>query len=310
MKQKIYILGVVTVLIIFLGTIFKVNHWPGAGWMLTIGIAALVLLFLPLAVINHYKAHGNKQNLLLHIATWLTGFVVFTSMLFKVQHWPYAGVLLTVGLIFPYVVFLPVFIITISKNKNFNIYNTVFVLFLLAVNSVFSALLALNVSRAMLHDSFNISRHYNSVEKVLNQFPANDTKPGVIQKIDDVLKVVGEYKDLILTAERTSTREWENNARDLYRPDSRDAAVDVLLTTGYARPGDKLDISMKALIKEAENTPGCEDLAKSLPAILDLRIKDQDIPSLVHHNVTNIMTWTVIYLDGVETNLKLIKTTL
>ena len=28
MKQKMYILGVVTVLIIFAGTIFKVNHWP------------------------------------------------------------------------------------------------------------------------------------------------------------------------------------------------------------------------------------------------------------------------------------------
>jgi len=310
MKQKIYILGVVTVLIIFLGTIFKVNHWPGAGWMLITGITSLVLLFLPVAVMNHYKAHGNKQNLLLHIVTWLTGFVVFTSMLFKVLHWPYAGTILTVGLIFPYVVFLPVFIITVSKNRNFNIYNTVFVLFLLALNSVFSALLALNVSRDMLHDSFNLSRHYNSVEKALDQIPEGESKTAVVQKIDDVLNVVGEYKDLILTAERTSTREWEDYARDLYRPDSRDAAVDVLLTTGYARPGDKLDLSMKALLKEAENTPGCEDLAKSLPAILDLRVKDQDIPSLVHHNVTNIMAWTVIYLDGIETNLKLIKATL
>ena len=38
MKQKIYIVGLVTTLLVFIGTIFKVNHFPGAGIMLTLGL--------------------------------------------------------------------------------------------------------------------------------------------------------------------------------------------------------------------------------------------------------------------------------
>ena len=38
MKQKIYITGLLTTALVFLGGIFKINHWPGAGIMLIVGI--------------------------------------------------------------------------------------------------------------------------------------------------------------------------------------------------------------------------------------------------------------------------------
>jgi hypothetical protein len=144
MKQKIYILGLVTTLTVFTGVIFKANHLPGAGYLMTIGIISLVLIFLPLALRNHYKVEGNNKNLILYIVTWLTCFVVFTAMLFKTMHWPGAGIALMISIPFPYLIFLPVFLFVTGKNKNFNIYYTVFVLFLLAAISGYSALLALN----------------------------------------------------------------------------------------------------------------------------------------------------------------------
>ena len=92
MKQKIYILGVITAMIISTGIILKVNHWQTAGILITAGTLILVLLFLPSALINNYKAEGNNQNRLLYIVTWITCFVVFIGMLFKIQHWPHAGI--------------------------------------------------------------------------------------------------------------------------------------------------------------------------------------------------------------------------
>jgi hypothetical protein len=261
-------------------------------------------------LINHYKGVGSRQNLLLHIATWLTCFVVFIGILFKILHWPFAGTILTIALIFPYVVFLPVFLVTTSKNKNFNIYNTVFVLLLLATNSVFSALLSLNVSAERIRDSYNLSSHYNHVEKVLDQLPANDSKSKVALKIDEALKVVDEYKDLILRSEGNSTEEWENDAGSLWRPDMRGVAIQALSTTGNAKVGEKLDNSLKALVKEIENTLGCEELTKAIPVILDLRQQYEDEPLLIWHNITNTLSWTLIYLDGMETNLKMLKATL
>jgi len=308
MKQKIYILGVVTALIIFSGVIFKVNHWPGAGYMLILGIVALILVFLPLSLRNHYKAEGNKQNLLLHVVTWLTCFVVFTGMLFKIMHWPGAGIAMSISIPFPYIVFLPAFLVTTSKNKSFNIYNTVFVLLLLAAISVFSALLALNVSKYRIRDSYNLSSHYNKVEKVLNKLPARDSQSLVCVRIDEALKVVSEYKDLILSAEGSSIEQWENVAGSIWRHDSPNVVLKVLSTTDNTKVGDKLDNSLNALVKEIENTPGCEDLAKAIPSIFDLRLQYDDDPNRVFHNLTNTLSWTLIYLDGVETNLKLIKT--
>jgi len=306
MKQKTYIFGVVTAIIIFTGTVFKLNHWPGAGYLLIIGIALLVLGFLPLALINHYKANGNRQNLFLHIVTWLTCFVVFTSMLFKIQHWPLAGVLLTIAIPFPFVVFLPVFLATTAKNKNFNIYNTVFVLMLLAASSVLSALLALNVSAQRIHDSYNLSMQYNEVGKALDQLPAKASESRIAMKIDEVLKVMDEYKNLILKVEGMTPEQY-HYAGDLLRPDVRGAAIEALSSTGNARLEELINNRVKELISEIENTPGCDELAKAIPGILDINLQDENEP---WPEMTNTLSWTFIFLDGVETNLKLIKATL
>lgn len=305
MRQKLYIFGIVTTMVVIAGTIFKINHWPGAGILLILGLGTLVLFFLPLALRNHYNAEKNRQTLLLHIVTWLTCLIVFTSMLFKIQHWPLAGILMTIALPFPYVVFLPVFLLTTSKNKNFNIYNTVFVLFLLAVSSVFSALLGLNVTRERINDSYNLSRHYNIVGQKL-KITGNEVRSPLSDKIDDVLSLVDEYRGLILRAENVDIEVWETNPGDLRRPDSQEA---VLSATGNANLMQSIERSFKDLIKEARNSQQDKDLADALPAILDLQA-DESLPILKYQNLTNALYWTLINLDGIETNLKLIRATL
>jgi hypothetical protein len=305
MRQKLYIFGIVTTMVVIAGTILKINHWPGAGILLLLGLGTLVLLFLPLALINHYNAEKNRQTLLLHIVTWLTCFIVFTSMLFKIQHWPFAGILMTIALPFPYVVFLPVFLITTSKDKNFNIFNTVFVLFLLAVSSVFSALLGLNVSRERIYDSYNLSRHYNIAEKEL-KLAGNEVSSPLTGNIDDVLNLLDDYRDLILREENMNIGDWETNPEDLQKPESQRA---ILSATGNKKLMDDIERSFRDLIQEARNSQQYKDLADALPAILDLQV-DESLPVIKYQNLTNSLSWTLINLDGIETNLKLIRATL
>jgi hypothetical protein len=308
MKQKIYILGVVSALIVFTGTIFKVNHWPAAGIMLTVGMATLILLFFPAALINNYKAVGNSQSKSLYIVTGLTCFVVFTAMLFKIMHWPLAGTWLTIALPFPYIVFLPVFLVVTSKNKNFNIYNTVFVLLLLAVNSVFAALLALNVTKARVEDSYNLSRDYNKVETVLNQLPDKYQKSSVNLKIDEVLKTVTEYQDLILQQEGLSREQWESNPGLLWRPEAPAVAGIALLKANEPFPGEKLESGIKGLLLEIGKTPGLEDLAKTAPAIFIYKEPESKEDNWAHGIfIDNNLSWALIYLDALEVNLKMIK---
>jgi hypothetical protein len=309
MKQKIYILGVVTAMIVSTGIILKVNHWPAAGILITAGTLILVLIFLPAALINNYKAEGNTRNWLLYIVTYITCFVVFIGMLFKIQHWPYAGIGLLIALPFPYIVFLPVFLVVTSKNKNFNIYNTVFVLLLLALNSVFSALLALNVSKDTIVDSYNISRDYNKVNAVMAQLPINVNESAVNVKIDEIVKITGDYQDQILKHEGMTREQWKKDPGNLVRPDNVNTAASILADNGEMPPGMKLNKAITELIDLMKQTKGFEDAAKALPSILDLdeeKGKD-DAVNFYNRNIFVPLSWALIYLDGLETNLHMIK---
>jgi hypothetical protein len=309
MKQKLYILGVITAIIISTGTIFKVNHWPAAAILITAGTFILVLLFLPAALIDNFKIEGNKQNKVLYIVTWITCFVVFTGMLFKIMHWPYAGVGLFIALPFPYVVFLPVFLIVTSKNKNFNIYNTVFVLLLLAMNSVFSALLALNVSKETIDDSYNISRDYCNVKSALAQVHVMNNESVVNMKIDEVIKITNDYQDLILKQEGTTRELWEKAPGNLLRAESPNVAVSTLEENGGEPAGMKLEKALNELVSLMEQTKGYEETANVLSMIAGLGAEGEEDPAVAFtsRNIVNNLSWVIAYLDGLEANLLMIK---
>jgi hypothetical protein len=308
MKQKLYILGLISAIIISTGLIFKVEHWPMAQIFIASGIFIMVVIFLPAALINSYKAEGDKHNKVLYIATYLTCFVVFTGMLFKIQHWPFAGMALLIALPFPYVVFLPVFLTVTSKNKNFNIYNTVFILLLLAVNSVFSCLLALNVSKDVIDDSYNLSKNYKRLEAVVTQLPQMDQQSTVNLKIDEVLKIVNDYQDKILKQEGLSREQWNINPGNLWRPEARAIAANAIYNPDGPYHGQELRNALKDLILEFRKNPGYENLAKVAPVIFDYG-EDNFVsdPRTQYDFSLSPLAWALIYLDGLEANLNLIK---
>jgi hypothetical protein len=308
MKQKLYILGVIAAMITTAGAIFKVNHWPAAGILIVAGTLTLVLLFLPAALISNYKVEGNSQNKVLYIVTYITCFVVFIAMLFKIMHWPHAGIGLIIALTFPYIAFLPVFLVVTSKNKNFNIYNTVFVLILLALNSVFSALLALNVSKSTIVDSYNISRDYCHVDAAMADLPALNEQSAVNSKIDEVLSIADKYQDLILNHEGFTREQWEKDPVNLLNPDSPNIPMSVLVNSGESYPGDRLQKALQELVALMEQSKGYQATGKALPAILRFAAENGTDPDWTIRNVAGTnLSWVLIYLDGLEANLKMIK---
>jgi hypothetical protein len=308
MKQKIYTLGLITTAIIILGALLKINHWPGGGQLIIIGIIMLVLVFLPLALRNHYRTEGNRKHRALYIVTWLTCFVVFGGMLFKVMHWPGAGKSLMLALPFPYVVFLPVFLAVTAKDKSFSIYNTVYVLFLLAGISVFSALLAMNVSKEKVDDSMGLSRSYNRLEKVLDGIPYPAGQTSVALKIDEVLQIVDDYQSMILATEGTTEEKWNNDTWTLRIPEAHDIASRALIIKGKNPTMDiRLQSSLAELISELGKSDEHNRLAEAAPAILDYRETPDPHGWTQEKFVMTPVVWSLIYLDGLETDLKLIR---
>jgi hypothetical protein len=310
MKQKIYTLGLITTSAIVIGGLLKINHWPGAAYFLIIGIVMLVLVFLPLALRNHYRTEGERKNLLLYIVTWVTGFVVFGGMLFKTMHWPGAGIALTISLPFPYVVFLPVFLVSTSRDKNFDINNTVAVLCLLAAVSIFSALLALNVSKEKINDSMELSASYNRLEKVLDELPAPAGKAAVMNKYNDLLMIVDDYQNRIFTTDGITEQQWIDDPWSLKRPETADF-VNKALITGKGK-NSTLDLRLQTglgdLVSELENSAPNEKIAGNVPLIFNYMATPGNKFGWTEDNlIVSPGVWSVIYLDGLETTLKLLR---
>ena len=184
MKKPIYFLGFICCILILTGTIFKINHWPGAGPLLVFGIVILCLWFLPAALINNYKGTEKKQSIWLYLITYITALILFTGVLFKIMHWPGASYIIYVSVPFPFVVFLPVFLYHTRKHKNVSLVQSIFVIFLLAYISVTSAMLSLRVAKEhkynviMLENDISVSTKFFKVKNdlLLNKFNSSFEK--------------------------------------------------------------------------------------------------------------------------------------
>jgi hypothetical protein len=232
-------------------------------------------------------------------------------MLFKIQHWPGAGYGLLISLLFPYIVFLPVFLVVTSKNKSFNIHNTVFVLLLLAANSAIAALLALNVSKEMTADSLKITGNYNKLEIVLDKVNVKNSQSPIVIKIDEVLRLVDEYQDLIYRNEGITKEQFNNDPEILMETSTRKPGSAADLTGREGSVVHDLQTALSDLIKLFEKSSDYGSLAKAAPGILNMETsRNFNYIWMDRLFKGNVQPWVHAYLDGLETNLKMMKATL
>ncbi|MFM7666888.1 MAG: hypothetical protein ACKO7D_01710, partial [Bacteroidota bacterium] len=87
-KSGFWLLNLVTSLGLWIfgnGALFKIMHWPGSGFLLTVAL----FMFFPLAIlIGIFRGFGASQNKLARIFAGLGGYLLSMSVLFKIMHWP------------------------------------------------------------------------------------------------------------------------------------------------------------------------------------------------------------------------------
>jgi hypothetical protein len=311
MKQKIYIFGIVSSMILITGTMFKVQHWPGAGIMLSIGTVLLITLFLPSALINHYMVNGNKQYKLLYITTYITCFVVFTAMLFKIQHWPFAGYAVLIGVPFPFVVFLPVWLYETSRIKNFDINNTVYILFLLALQAVFSVLLALNVTKEKIDYTLQLTNQLSSFNTKIESLNVTSEKSVVVRSADEVLTQIDACRQILFTRTEITRKGLNEGLVGNRYLDSRDIPMDLLLASSVPSPAEKLSSALNNFIAEIAKLPERQIIAKGAKDLFDLNNEPGDESAWQFRKFQGIyLTWDLVELDAMENYVRVIKTAL
>jgi len=97
MKTTMKISGIAGTILFGLASLFKIMHWPLAGVMMVLGAMTLTLAFMPSALMVLWKETRSKKRLFLFISTFLAALLTIGGILFKVQHWPGAGVIITLS---------------------------------------------------------------------------------------------------------------------------------------------------------------------------------------------------------------------
>jgi len=310
MKQKIYIIGIISFIIVITGTLLKLNHCAGAGILLTLGFFGLVIIFFPFGLINAFRHEENRSLKPLYIVTYVMLFILFTGMLFKIMHWPGAALFLLVALPFPFVVFLPVFLVTTGRIENFSIHKTVTVLLILSFMSVFNALLALNISKERLDDSMFLASLYHRTAQI--SAGQTDLRPAdgdaIIRSADNVLKLIGEAKDKLMFLTFSDSETLAGDPYSIKYIDSRNLPTEIMFRGNEPYLADRLEESIREFI-ETIGTYGSEkvtpDIARDLLEIRTMQGDNHTWSEFLFDN--NWTSWALVYLGIFENNVMLLR---
>lgn len=139
MKKITLISGVVSSIIVLIGGLFKIMHWPGAGVALTVGIVIFAVVYSLLLFFDKQEFATTSMQKISNVFVLIAMVLISAGFIFKMQHWPGAGVLIYISNI-ALLALIPVSFIKASKEtepiKKLNLNNEAIVLILLLAFSL------------------------------------------------------------------------------------------------------------------------------------------------------------------------------
>lgn len=213
MKRTINIFGIISVMLVSLGATAKVMHWPGAGWLLTLGMLVLLLLYGPLALMNNFTGMGRKARPF-YLVVYLSILLVFGGALFKIMHWPGDEFLMIIAIPFPFVVFIPFLLYYSGKIPSISMNQLIVLLLFMGYFGVSSTFLAMGLSSDVLTEAVIIEKEFSKLNQYLEKSNKMMAKKSVARN-SELSKVIKEEIDILKNEIiNISAKKDENYARD------------------------------------------------------------------------------------------------
>lgn len=116
MKITMKITGNVSMVMLAAATLMRLFHIPGANVVLVPGFILLAVVFFPAAIWSSYRDSKTSLSGALHLSILAGGILLMAGILFKVMHWPGAGVVIGTGWLLVIFLFLPLLLYVKLKN--------------------------------------------------------------------------------------------------------------------------------------------------------------------------------------------------
>lgn len=112
MKTTMKVFALISLIMIAFGSVFKMMHWPGAGIMFLLGFMMLALVFYPSAISVMKREYKIKGGGLIYPVALISGIALIIGILFKLQHYPGASILLLIGFVLFIFILIPAIVIS------------------------------------------------------------------------------------------------------------------------------------------------------------------------------------------------------
>jgi hypothetical protein len=198
------------------GTLFKVQHWPGAGYILLLAAASFVLLFIPSILIQKLSDPEKKGKNLIYI-TGAAGAICYAlGMLFKIQHWPLAAILLVTGILLLCVIALPWYTWMTWRNDSQIDVRFIFMVTAIMLIMVPGALISLNMQHTFNNGFYSALEKqqvvtgylYNENSASIKQFGDSARFSGLRQlheKTNALLKQIGQIQSELALSDKSQS---------------------------------------------------------------------------------------------------------
>lgn len=185
MKKFAYITGAIASISLVAGALFKLQHWPGANFLLLIGTLTLSMFFIPYFFYVNLKEQTEKKNKVIAAFGLITALFLCAGALFKLMHWPGAIIMIGgFGLFF--LIFLPLYIMNGVRNPQTKV-SSISNGFLFAAIGGFVMLLSFQQPSRAVSDSLSIIEQnqwqlLTTLKEQLNESDATPTEKEAVSQ--------------------------------------------------------------------------------------------------------------------------------
>jgi hypothetical protein len=175
-----HITGITAATLLLLGSIFKIQHWPGASAMYLFGGALLCFLFMPLFLSIRIQEKVGKLKIWTNVIGMLSAITLCIGILFKIMHWPWTNNLMNIGGSLLILLFVPLYIYNGFKTKQLQTNTIVPVIIAIAGFSLMFSLVKLRNTQGVTDAILNIQ--YTIYEDTESTLKTNNTLLALMQK--------------------------------------------------------------------------------------------------------------------------------
>jgi hypothetical protein len=200
-----YVSGFMAAVLYSLGVLFKVMHFPFGTELLFAGIFTSILIFLPALFITKLKGTPKSPEKRATVVGLSALIILLTGFVFKIMHWPGAGVILTLGNTSVFLVAVPYYGIMLAKKKVH--ISGEFIFLILAASWVVLTmnLISIKTSKTLGKNYYNLfedlTQNKNALQASNMHYFENDTTIHALtihQPTEELISYIEEIKKTLL----------------------------------------------------------------------------------------------------------------